>query len=247
MNISFLIALQIDSEDRLSNLKISTENIIHHFPNSEIIISEIDSESKLPEEFKKFKHIFTRDSNFFSKTRAYNIACKNSVNDIICLYDADIVLKNSVVDKCVDILCNKNQDVVYPYNGYFYDIPKNYHRSILNEKNLDCVNLSDCKLLSDRSVGGAVFFKKNIFIEGGGANENIKIGYEDNEFFERFKKLGYAIARLNCPIFHLTHIRKETSFDYNPHKEIFQKEFYRICNLSKENLLKEIKTWKYES
>ena len=45
MKISFLIALQIDSEDRLSNLKISTDNLIHHFPDSEIVISEIDAET----------------------------------------------------------------------------------------------------------------------------------------------------------------------------------------------------------
>ena len=246
MNISFLIALQIDSEDRISNLKISTENIINYFPNSEIIISEIDSESKLPQEFKTYKHIFTKDSSFFSKTRAYNIACKNSINDIICLYDADIILKNNVIEKCYNILSNENIDIIYPYNGYFYDIPKNYHNDILNEKNLNFVDIKKCRLLSDRSCGGAVFFKKKVFIDGGKANENIKIGYEDNEFFERFKKLGYAIARLNCPIFHLTHVRKETSFDFNPYKHIFEKEFYRICNLSKENLIKEIKNWKYE-
>jgi len=247
MKISFLIALQIDSEDRLSNLKISTDNLIHHFPDSEIVISEIDAETKLPEQFKTFKHIFTKDSEFFSKTRAYNIAAKHCINDIICLYDADIVLKDSVIKKCYDILNNNNQDIVYPYNGYFYDIPKKYHETILEEKNLNIVDVSECKLLSDRSVGGAVFFKKNIFIEGGGANENIKIGYEDNEFFERFKKLGYSIARLNCPIFHLTHVRKETSFDYNPYKSVFEKEFYRICTLSKNDLIEEIKTWKHEN
>jgi hypothetical protein len=247
MKISFLISLQIDSEDRLSNLKISTDNLSYYFPESEIIISEIDSVSKLPEEFKKYKHIFTEDSTFFSKTRAYNIAAKNANNDIICLYDADIILKNTVINKCYDILCHKNQDIFYPYNGYFYDIPKKYHNFILEQKNLDSVDINECTLLSDRSVGGVVFFKKNVFFQGGGANENIKIGYEDNEFYERFKKLGYTIGRLNCPIFHLTHVRKETSFDYNPYKDVFEKEFYRICSLTKENLLEEIKNWKYES
>ena len=47
MNVSFLIALHIDSNDRISNLRISTNNLKHHFPNSEIIISELDSESKI--------------------------------------------------------------------------------------------------------------------------------------------------------------------------------------------------------
>jgi predicted glycosyltransferase involved in capsule biosynthesis len=173
---------------------------------------------------------------------AYNIGLKHSNKDNICLYDADIILKKNIVDKCYNLLQDNKIDIIYPYNGYFYDVPKHLH----NNLNIETLSINDCKLLSDRSVGGVVFFKKNIFIEGGCGNQNfIGAGYEDNELYERYKKLGYSIGRLNAPLFHLTHQRKETSFDYNPYDSHNKKEFFRICNMTKEELLKEIKTWNY--
>jgi predicted glycosyltransferase involved in capsule biosynthesis len=242
MNISFIIAVYIDSEDRISNLNHSILKLYTDFPNSEIIISELDKESKIKNIPENCKHIFTKTEEFFNKQKAYNIGLKHSNKDNICLYDADIILKRNIVDKCYNLLQDNKIDIIYPYNGYFYDVPKHLH----NNLNIETLSINDCKLLSDRSVGGVVFFKKNIFIEGGCGNQNfIGAGYEDNELYERYKKLGYSIGRLNAPLFHLTHQRKETSFDYNPYDSHNKKEFFRICNMTKEELLKEIKTWNY--
>lgn len=248
MKISFLIALYIDSDDRLSNLDTCIDNLSFHFPECEIVVSEMDKESKILNRYPKIKHIFTKTEDFFNKQKAYNIALKNSSNDIICLYDADIILKEKIIKRVLGIFSENTVDIVYPYNGYFYDVPKIYHRSIFDKKSIDDIKISDCTLSSDRSVGGAVFFKKEIFIEGGCGNENFKgAGYEDNEIYERFRVLGYKIARINAPLFHLNHQRKETSFDYNPHNNENQKEFIRICNMSKNQLLEEIKKWNYAS
>lgn len=244
--ISFLIALQIDSQDRIDNLDISVSNLLHHYPDSEIIISEIDRESKIKDRYPSCVHIFTEDPSFFSKTRAYNIAAKSAKNDIIALYDCDVVLKKSTVEKVVNLLSEDSVDVLYPYNGYFFDVPKSYHKQIKDTYSLESVDLKDCKLLSNVSVGGCVFFKKSVFLEGGGANERIRIGYEDNEFFSRFKILGYRIGRMNCPLYHLNHVRKETSFDYNPYKEVYEKEYMRISTMNKETLKCEVEIWKNE-
>ena len=77
MNVSFLIALKIDSQDRVSNLDISVKNLSHHFPNSEIIISEMDDSSKIENRYtdiKNCKHVFTKTSDFCNKQKAYNIS-----------------------------------------------------------------------------------------------------------------------------------------------------------------------------
>lgn len=241
--VSFIIALQIDSEDRIKNLSICLNNIKTNFNNCEIVVVELDKESKVNLTEYGVNHIFVRYDDFFSKTMAFNIGVKNASHDIICLYDCDVILNGNTIVSCIKHL-NEGMDIMYPYNGMFYDVPKKYHNIIDKEKNLSCVDISECRQLSDRSVGGAVFIKKLVFIEGGGANENIKIGYEDNEIYERFRILGYKIGRMNNPIFHLEHIRLDTSFDYNPYKNQFEKEFIRICNMDKTNLLKEVSSWR---
>jgi predicted glycosyltransferase involved in capsule biosynthesis len=247
MKISFLIALYIDSEDRISNLDISVDNLKYHFPDHEIILSEMDKVSKIKNRYSNVKHVFTESDKFFNKQKCYNIGYNNSENDIICLYDADVVLKQRTIQRTIQIFENDESDVIYPYNGYFYDVPKNLHDTIYKNKGLEEISVEDCKLLSDRSVGGVVFFKKEVFEEGGRGNENfIGAGYEDNEIFERYKKLEYRISRINSPLFHLTHQRKETSFDHNPYDTHNKKEFFRICNMDKSKLLEEIKTWNYE-
>lgn len=247
MKISFLISLFIDSDDRLSNLDASVGNLQYHFPDHEIILSEMDKTSKVKNRYKNVKHIFTESDKFFNKQKCYNIGYNNSENEIICLYDADVILKDRTIKRTIEIFEKDESDLVYPYNGYFYDVPKNLHNKINESKGLDDVYVNECKLLSDRSVGGVVFFKRDVFEKGGKGNQNfIGAGYEDNEIFERFKMLGYRISRINVPLFHLTHERKETSFDHNPYDGHNKKEFFRVCRMNKEQLLEEIKTWNYE-
>lgn len=245
--ISFLISLYVDSEDRLSNLDISVRNLKENFPDCEVILSELDKESKILNRYEGVTHIFTKTEDFFNKQKAYNIAARNSKYDIISLYDADVILEKSTVNKIRDLIGNKTIQIAYPYNGYFYDVPKEYHSVIDETKSVKCVDINKCKLLSDRSVGGVVFLDKKVFWEGGGGNQNfIGAGYEDNEIYERYKKLGYNIGRMNVPLFHLTHVRKETAFDYNPYNKQNEKEFLRIIKMTKDQLLEEIKTWNYE-
>jgi predicted glycosyltransferase involved in capsule biosynthesis len=249
MKISFLISLKIDSDDRLSNLDISVKNLSHHYPISEIIISEIDNISKIKNRYgdiNNCKHIFTKTEDFFNKQRAYNIAARESKNQIIALYDADIVMDEKIVKQAYDLIDNHSADIIWPYNGFFYDVPKKFHKSIDENKSIDCINIAECELFSRVSVGGVVFFKKEVFLNGGGGNENFKgAGWEDNEIYVRFKKLGYRRSRLGVPIFHLNHERKETSYNYNPHGRHNEIEFARIDRMEKSEILEEIKKWKW--
>lgn len=246
MSASFLIAVSIDSPDRLSNLKISTEYLHYHFPESEIIISEFDKTSKIKIDTSFCKHIFTESNDFFNKQKAYNIAAKNALNDIIVLYDADVILSKKSISKSIELLKNEEAEIVWPYDGYFYDVPKKFHKNIAETKSIKNVVLDECTLFSDRSVGGAVFFKKNIFFEGGGGNENFKgVGWEDNEIYERFTILGYNRVRLGTYLLHLNHERKETSYNHNPYGKHNQMEFSRIVTKTKEQLKKEILSWNW--
>ena len=246
-NVSFLIALQIDSPDRISNLDTSIDNLLYHFPDCDIVIAELDCTSKIKDRYPKCNHIFVKTDEFFNKQRAYNIAANNAKHQVIALYDADIILDPRVVQKSIELIADKHKDIVWPYDGKFYDVPKRFHQEIKETKSLKSIKVEECVLFSSQAVGGVVFFDKDVFWEGGGGNENFKgAGWEDNEIYVRYTKLGYKRVKIDVPMFHLNHERKETSYNYNPYGKFNEAEFVRIDRMNTEQLLDEIKTWNYK-
>ena len=58
------------------------------------------------------------------------------------------------------------------------------------------------------------------YIEGGLENENfIAYGYEDNERYHRFNKLGYKVGRYDGNVYHMEHERTPNSWFTNPYIE----------------------------
>ena len=240
--LTILIAAKADSEDRLTNLGITLDYINFHF-NVPIILSEQDTESKLQQicKEKDVQHIFHQTDEFFNRQRGVNICARQSTTPVIAHYDADILLKPQQIKGAVEAILSKSAELVYPYDGRFYDVPKNYHQQIVETKSLSHIDLEECTLFNPHSVGGVVIFNKEHYWKCGGANENFKgLGYEDNEIHERFKRLGSKIARTQWPLYHLTHERKDTSFNHNPHLDLNQRECLRIQSMGKEQLLQEI-------
>ena len=245
--LTILIAAKADSEDRLTNLGITLDYINFHF-DVPIILSEQDTESKLKQicKEKNVHHIFYETDEFFNRQRGVNMCAKQAQTPVIAHYDADILLKPQQIKEAVKAILDKSATLVYPYDGNFYDVPKVYHPQIIETKNLNCVNLEECILFNPHSVGGVVIFDREHYWKCGGANENFKgLGYEDNEINERFKKLGTKIARTQWPLYHLTHERKDTSFNHNPYLELNKRECLRIQSLSKEDLREEVSNWNW--
>ena len=243
-DVSFLIALKIDSKDRIDNLDITIDYLQHHF-DTEIIISEQSKESHIAGRYD-CKHTFTEVDEFFNRQKGVNIAARQSDKPIIAHYDADVILTPQQIIKAVDAIRDGTLELASPYNGHFYDVPKTFHKEITSSRSIDCIDISQCKMFSPRSVGGVVFFDREVFWRCGGANENFKgLGYEDDEIFERFRKLKVKMGRITKPLFHLTHERKETAYDNNPYVNANRDEFLRIQNMTQDQLEQEIKQWKW--
>jgi predicted glycosyltransferase involved in capsule biosynthesis len=245
--LTILIAAKADSEDRLTNLGITLDYLKYHF-DMPIVLSEQDDTPKLDKICKSYdiKHIFYKTEEFFNRQRGVNICARNANTPVIAHYDADILLKPQQIKAAVKAIIEDNADLVYPYDGHFYDVPTNYHNKIVETKDLNCVDLEQCTLFNPHSVGGVVIFNKDHYWKCGGANENFKgLGYEDNEINERFKKLNSRIVRTQWPLYHLTHERKDTSFNHNPHLELNKEEYFRIANMSNEVLQEEVNSWSW--
>ena len=243
--LTILIAAKVDSDDRKTNLKITLDYINHHF-NVPIILSEQDTSPQLDKicNERGVQYVFYQTDNFFNRQRGVNICANLAQTPVVAHYDADILLKPKQLKTAVKIILDQKANVVYPYNGHFYDVPKLFHSQIVDTKSLDCVDISQCQLFNSHSVGGVVLFNRKMYWKNGGANENFKgLGYEDSEIFERFKILGTKFGRVPGPLYHLTHKRVDTSYDHNPHIIQNRDECLRIQSLSPVELNKEISNW----
>lgn len=244
LDLSLIISLKIESEDRLKNLE-TTLLYIQNTLDVEIILVEQDTKSKIElSDRVKYKHVFINTDEFFNRQRGVNLGVKYATKNVIFHYDLDVLFETAQIRKAYELICSGKYDVIYPYDGRFFDVPRQYHNGIKTSTTLSHINLEDCSLLHPQSVGGAVMFNKDVFIMGGGTNENFKgLGYEDNELFDRFLKLDYKVGRVRGPLYHLTHSRHDTSFDKNPYGNSNMVEYKRITSMPKNQLLLEVSKW----
>jgi hypothetical protein len=245
--LTIVIPIQIDHEDRMRNINITTGYLRRHF-DCEIIICEQDTESKLVDVCKdnKCKHIFIENNNFFNRLKLLNIAVKEVTTPVFALYDADVLLRPEQIIGATEAIIQGRAQLVYPYNGKFYDVPKKFFDDINETKDLTKININDCILHHPNSVGGVVLFDREHYWKCGGGNENFKnAGYEDDEFNTRFKNLGTKIMRTEWPLLHLTHERGITSHEHNPYIT-FNREYYlMIARMSPEQLKAHVNEWQW--
>mgnify|MGYP003975154073 FL=1 len=245
--LTFLIAAKVDHEDRIRNIRTSLSYLRHHF-DADIIISEQDTTSKLHDMCKAFhcRHIYIETDEFFNRQRGVNLAAKEATTPVIAHYDADILLRPEQITGATEAIVSGKAQLIYPYDGKFYDVPEKYFDIINETKDLTKVNLEDCLLMTPNSVGGCVLFDREHYWKCGGANERFKgVGYEDGEINIRFKNLGTKIMRTSWPLFHMTHYRGDTSYDHNPHV-IYNRDYYlEIEAMNEEELREHINKWEW--
>jgi hypothetical protein len=248
-DIDFLIPLYIDHEDRTRNC-----NIVLKYLNKcgfeNIYIAESFKD------FSKFKfdyninfnvkhYTFKQTDKFFNKMISVNKLFRISQSPIIALYDADTIILKGDIEDAIELIEQNKADIVYPYNGQFYNIPPKITQKLYQDIKTP-FNIIDCKLFNPGSHGGAVIFSRDIFKQGGMCNEKFKnVGYDDDEIFHRFEILGYSIQRTQSPLFHLDHFRGNTSFNYNDYIEHNKRVLYETVSKNKEDLKQYIKTWKW--
>lgn len=246
-DVTFIIPIRFDSEDRKNNFKITINYLLNNF-NTNIIVMESDTISN--EDFVKnisnnIEYYYEKNDNkLFHRTRMLNEMTKKSKTNIVVNYDIDVLFKiNQYLDSRDKLLNGYN--FCFPYGGKFYDINKNYFEFI--EKNdFDSINLNNCTLFNPNSLGGALFFNKNVYNEIGLENENfISWGHEDWERIVRIKKMGYEIARVDGVLYHLTHSRTFNSSEKNPHYYHNGAEFNKVNSMNSDQLREYIKTWRW--
>jgi predicted glycosyltransferase involved in capsule biosynthesis len=162
-----------------------------------------------------------------------------SETDIVVICDADVIVPEKQLNEAMALMLEGEVDVLYPFNS-FVKLNRIQTSSLMSSMNYD----SYSSIGGMHSVGGMIFFKKSSYMEGGMENEKFMVwGYEDVERYERFRKLGYNIVRLDGNLYHLHHHIGPNSSRLNPFFGSNKAEYEKVLKMDKEQLLDYIETW----
>ena len=241
-DITFTIPVRIDSHQRHDNLNYILNYLKNNFETN-IIVYENGPAQKVFLD-KSVEYTFTVNNGSFHRTKYLNDMAKAAKTTFIANYDCDVFFPVKQVVKAYTLLKENKIDFIYPYDGLFVNIKREYIDKEV--KNYDPSNLNSNLLpnFGKSSMGGALFWNKNTFVQGGMENEKfISWGCEDWERYHRFTKLGYRVGRVKGPLYHIDHTRTQESNESNPYYQQNLIEFQKIDKMDSNQLKEYIKTW----
>jgi hypothetical protein len=253
-DFTFLIPIKIESQDRLNNLQIVISYLNNNFKTNLILCEQGNHKiSSILESMKSdnlnITTLYLEDiSNEepIYRTKMLNKMAKIASTKFISIYDSDVIFLQQQYKDVIKTLRNNQADIVYPYDLHFYDVPKSYNHLIVELNSPGIIDKNFCGDLNPNSVGGAIFFNRQVFLDGGMENEHfVSFGPEDWERYLRFKTLGYRIKREKGCLFHLSHLRTKDSCDKNPYFLSNSAECWKIQAMSKDELKKYMLTWEW--
>lgn len=217
-DITFLIAVRIDTVQRLENL-LTTVGQLEKQLNTHIYVLEAnDVNNQVLSKClsRKINYCFVEDNDpVFYRTKYFNRMAASVDTPFIALWDADVIVEKNALSEGIASLRAAEYDVVYPYNTQFYEVPEVLRKLFIKKP--------DIRLLTDRikqmrllyncaMVGGAVLLNKEKYVQAGLENENhYGWGNDDWDRYYRFLQLGYRIRHTGNVLFHLTHPRNANS------------------------------------
>lgn len=247
-DVTFMIPLQLESEDRIMNINIITLYLRTNL-NTNIIIAEQGYECLIPNILSKTlydMHIHYKTENFyFHKTRLINAMVKKASTKFVAMHDSDVLCRPDQYLAAASMLRSNSVDFVYPFDGHVINVPKADVSKVLESLQYDFVKhkFTNTKALAH---GGCVMYNRQKFIDAGMMNENfIAYGPEDGEQDYRLKKIGYRTARTSVPLYHLEHQRTENSREEHKYAHLNRVEINKVRSMSLIELKKYINTWEW--
>lgn len=259
-DVTFIIPIRIDSLDRIRNLFSSLLYIISNF-DTNIIVKELGDHSHyrddivplLEQVFDEIpvEYIFEETTEpVFHKTKILNELSALVKTDICVSYDCDVILPVESYLEARRMIVEDGVDLVYPYgfnenydpvNGYAKLV--DYNDDVLNSFYEGDFSL-DILLQRSQTVharyGYCQFYRIPTFKKAGEWSEKfVSFGAEDEEFYYRFKTLGFNVQRIDEFVYHLNHSR-DTAYWFqnsNPHLSTNEELWESIKSMNREQLI----------
>jgi predicted glycosyltransferase involved in capsule biosynthesis len=256
-DLTFIIPVKIDSPDRARNLRTVLKYLLQN-TNAQIRLIEQNSNTALmimteirdTQQRLSYQQVSDQKPNFH-RTRYINLAAKSITTDYLAVYDADVLLHPHQYDDAIDLL-RDGYDMIYPYNGYFYEINQPDQLALItNTLDLGAIEKNQCGVYpgpgQPLSVGAAICFRREAFFKGGMENEHfVAWGPEDQEIFHRFTVLGFKIDRVQTDgVYHLQHSRTLDSSENHGFIRNNRAEFARVKHMDEERLRAYMRSWEW--
>ena len=253
-DLSFVIPLRIDSDDRLRNLEIALRFISRFFPASEVIVVESSVSpraSGVCAANPAVRFRFHEDYGPFSRGATSNIGLSQVTRRFVAIYDADVLLDPRAISRAVRLMRTGIVKAVLPFNWIFADISGSLARRV--GADLDFGVLGRIRSigraphvpgLDVRIVkGGVLIADRDVLRLEGGFNKNmVSYGWEDVEIIHRLNKLGYHVYSLRAfSCVHLDHARGPDSVG-NEYYEPNEAEFKKVMAMSRPALERYVET-----
>lgn len=242
---TFTIPVYHDHADRKHNLELNVCMLQRDFDTNIIIGEQGKHDFEYMGKYCQYMHFPLQE---FHRTRMLNDMAIEAKTEIIYNWDADVFIAPLQIYMAVQAIRN-GQDFVYPYDGRFARVPRVPWFKRL-EKDLDTAIFANQGFKGKNgkdvisSVGGAVCFNKESFIDSGMENEYmINYAPEDCERWDRWHALGYKVQRINGALYHIDHFVGINSSGSNPHFRDNHNELDKIRTMSAQELREYVNTW----
>lgn len=207
-DLTIVIPVRIDSKERLRNLEFLLSDLQKYY-GLKVIVLEADIVSHLGD-YEGVRRVFINDTNpLFHRTKYINILTKLADTKYIGVWDSDVVVPVAQFDSALETLRSGTADMVYPYDGRFYNVYGETMQNFLDFKDETVLIDNHDKhhlVFGHHSCGGAFMVNREAYVTAGGENERFTAwGAEDLERFKRWEIRGYNVARTDGVIYHLYH------------------------------------------
>lgn len=249
-DVTFTIPVMYDHPDRKQNLDLSLCMLQQAYQAYFFIGEEIKDKVYFSYTIGFDCAYFPYEDGEFHRTRMLNKMAETSFTDIIVNWDADVFIPPMQMMQSV-LAIRAGAPVSYPYDGRFARLDRSMFKTI--ERHLD-IGLSaghpfkgkNGRPMPETSVGGAVLWNKEAFIDAGMENEHmISFGPEDVERHERMKMLGLPIHRAGGCLYHMNHWVGPDSSKHNPHFAANHDELNKMRKMNAQQMREYIDSWEW--
>ena len=248
----FLIPLRIDTVNRLENTLVTIEYILSNFDTQVSVLEASTRNTGLLRRLlpQKVNYVFIEDlDNIFHRTKYINQLVKSVGTEFIIVWDTDIIIPIEQLVKSVDLLRKREVDFITPFKDKFLDTSEMLRDLYIQSRDIDLMEMHQGKmkaLYNPNPVGGVFLAHRQIYVEAGMENEKFYgWGREDGDRMNRWKILGYRHKHIDGALYHLTHERGVNSTFHSPNQDSRKMaEIHRSIAMSKDELQKEVKSWK---
>lgn len=232
MDLSFIIPIKIESQDRLRNCITILSYLLNVVPEAKIYIKEVDAESVFTQHalpvlkknvsVENIHHTFQFNpaNALFHRTRYINDLFLQTKSKVVWHYDVDVLFPKSTYLATYDMIANKGLDFVYPFGCGPYQNAIRYSDEMYRDFIQSGYNLNVLKTDYFRlpaTVGFSQVFNADSYVKFGFMNENfVSWGCEDCELYYRMNILKYKVGRVYDDVYHLEHSRTFNSHYHNP-------------------------------